>query len=262
MPRPSVPRHQSEAADQNQGNSGKDTQSHSGDQPRHSDRCQRQDNRGAGKYRQDPHRASFPRDAASRPEMIPSFRIVRQRPDFASNSLVQPLPMASRHQSHRLCEPRPILHRSRRLWQGGARFRERRLLHLQLDEPFIATCDPGYRATQNGRRDDSERLAETLCRHDQCGDLGHSDRYDMTIQLGISWSMTASAAGGLEAAPVTKERVAGLGLVTTKSMQLESEDEIKRRIAQAAKFVRCGSALPSRLNAWTLRLDQRGQCAG
>ena len=33
-----------------------------------------------------------------------------------------------------------------------------------------------------------------------------------------------------------KNRIAVLGLVTTKSGQLESKDEIKRRIARAAKF--------------------------
>jgi 5-methyltetrahydropteroyltriglutamate--homocysteine methyltransferase len=40
-------------------------------------------------------------------------------------------------------------------------------------------------------------------------------------------------AGGFEPLPLLpKDRVAALGLVTTKSGQLESKDEIKRRIAR------------------------------
>jgi hypothetical protein len=68
--------------------------------------------------------------------------------------------------------------------------------------------------------------------------------------------------GGFEAVPVTKDRVAVLGLVTTKSRQLESKDEIKRPNCPRGEIRRCGLALPSRLNAWTLCLDKRGQCAG
>jgi 5-methyltetrahydropteroyltriglutamate--homocysteine methyltransferase len=45
-------------------------------------------------------------------------------------------------------------------------------------------------------------------------------------------------AGGFEPLRMLpKDRVVVLGLVTTKSGRLESKDEIKRRIEQAAKFV-------------------------
>jgi 5-methyltetrahydropteroyltriglutamate--homocysteine methyltransferase len=50
--------------------------------------------------------------------------------------------------------------------------------------------------------------------------------------------MTPSAAGGFEPLRlVPKGKIVVLGLVTTKTGQLESKDTIKRRIDEAAKLV-------------------------
>ncbi len=53
-----------------------------------------------------------------------------------------------------------------------------------------------------------------------------------------SWNTTSDRAGGFEPLRfVPKGKTVVLGLVTSKSGRLESKDEIKRRIDQAAKFV-------------------------
>jgi 5-methyltetrahydropteroyltriglutamate--homocysteine methyltransferase len=50
--------------------------------------------------------------------------------------------------------------------------------------------------------------------------------------------MTPSVPGGFEPLRfVPKDKVVVLGLVTSKSGKLESKDDIKRRIEEAAKFV-------------------------
>jgi 5-methyltetrahydropteroyltriglutamate--homocysteine methyltransferase len=139
--------------------------------------------------------------------------------------------------------------------------------YLQLDEVFIAMlCDPGYRATQTGRGDDPQTLAEIyadmintamsdipadmtitmhLCRGNYRSTHMGSGAYDAVADVlfnrikvhGYFMEYDTDRAGGF--APLRllpKDRVAVLGLVTTKSGQLESKDEIKRRIAEAAKF--------------------------
>jgi hypothetical protein len=91
---------------------------------RQSDRCQRQDKRDAGNYRQDP--IGHPcEEMLSAPERIPFFRIVRQELDFASNSLIQRLPIACREESSPSCSTGsqrsiavPKLRPSAR-WQAG-----------------------------------------------------------------------------------------------------------------------------------------------
>jgi 5-methyltetrahydropteroyltriglutamate--homocysteine methyltransferase len=55
---------------------------------------------------------------------------------------------------------------------------------------------------------------------------------------GFFMEYDSERAGGFEPLRMLpKDRTAVLGLVTTKSGRLESKDEIKRRIDQAAKFV-------------------------
>jgi len=55
---------------------------------------------------------------------------------------------------------------------------------------------------------------------------------------GFFMEYDSDRAGGFEPLRmVPKEKTVVLGLVTSKSGQLESKDEIKRRIDQAAKFV-------------------------
>ena len=67
-------------------------------------------------------------------------------------------------------------------------------------------------------------------------------------------------AGGFEPLRlVPKGKIVVLGLVTTKTGQLESKDTIKRRIDEAAKFVPLDQL--GAVAAMRLRLDRGGQCA-
>ncbi len=139
--------------------------------------------------------------------------------------------------------------------------------YLQLDEVFIAMlCDPGYRAIQEGRGDDPQKLAEIyadmintaisdipadmtitmhLCRGNYRSTHMGSGAYDAVADVlfnrikvhGYFMEYDTDRAGSF--APLRllpKDRVAVLGLVTTKTGQLESKDEIKRRIGEAAKY--------------------------
>ena len=68
-------------------------------------------------------------------------------------------------------------------------------------------------------------------------------------------------AGGFEPLRlVPKDRQVVLGLVTTKTGRLETKDEIKRRIDEAAKYRSARSALP--VAAMRLCLDRGGQRLG
>jgi 5-methyltetrahydropteroyltriglutamate--homocysteine methyltransferase len=139
--------------------------------------------------------------------------------------------------------------------------------YLQLDEVFIAMlCDPGYRAAQEGRGDDPQKLAETyadlinvamadipsdmtitmhLCRGNYRSTYMGSGAYDAVADVlfnrikvhGYFMEYDSARAGGFEPLRLLpKGRAAVLGLVTTKTGQLESKDEIKRRIDEASKF--------------------------
>jgi 5-methyltetrahydropteroyltriglutamate--homocysteine methyltransferase len=62
--------------------------------------------------------------------------------------------------------------------------------------------------------------------------------FDKIKVHGFFMEYDTDRAGGFEPLRMLpKDRVVVLGLVTTKSGRLESKDEIKRRIEQAAKFV-------------------------
>ena len=62
-------------------------------------------------------------------------------------------------------------------------------------------------------------------------------------------------AGGFEPLRfVPKGKTVVLGLVTSKTGELESKDEIKRRIDEAARYIDAGSALPEP----TMRLREHG----
>src|SRR5580704_9278387 len=139
--------------------------------------------------------------------------------------------------------------------------------YLQLDEVFIAMlCDPGYRAAQQGRGDDPQKLAEIyadminaamldipsdmtitmhLCRGNYRSTHMGSGAYDAVADVlfnrikvhGYFMEYDTERAGGFEPLRLLpKGRVAVLGLVTTKTGQLESKDDIKRRIEAAAQF--------------------------
>jgi 5-methyltetrahydropteroyltriglutamate--homocysteine methyltransferase len=139
--------------------------------------------------------------------------------------------------------------------------------YLQLDEVFIAMlCDPKYRAQMQARGDDPEALGETY------GDLinvAMSDiPDDMTITMHLcrgNYRSTHMGAGGYDAVQeilfnkinvhgyfmeyddarsggfeplrmLPKDKQVVLGIVTTKSGKLESKDDLKRRIDEAARF--------------------------
>jgi 5-methyltetrahydropteroyltriglutamate--homocysteine methyltransferase len=139
--------------------------------------------------------------------------------------------------------------------------------YLQLDEVFIAMlCDPKYRAQMIARGDDPERLGELY------GDLINTAMADipsdMTITMHLcrgNYKSTFMGTGGYEAVQeilfskikvhgyfmeyddprsggfeplrmLPKGKLVVLGIVTTKSGKLESKDELKRRIEQAAKY--------------------------
>jgi 5-methyltetrahydropteroyltriglutamate--homocysteine methyltransferase len=139
--------------------------------------------------------------------------------------------------------------------------------YLQLDEVFIAMlCDPGYRAAQQGRGDDPQKLAEIyaglinaaiadippdmtvtmhLCRGNYRSTYMGSGAYDAVADVlfdrikvhGYFMEYDTERAGGFEPLRLLpKGRVAVLGLVTTKSGQLETKETIKRRIEEAANY--------------------------
>jgi 5-methyltetrahydropteroyltriglutamate--homocysteine methyltransferase len=138
--------------------------------------------------------------------------------------------------------------------------------YLQLDEVFIAMlCDEKYRQQMRDRGDDPEKLGETY------GDLINEAMSDIPSDMTITMHMcrgnyksTHMGAGGYDAVQeilfnrinvhgyfmeyddarsggfeplrmLPKGKQVVLGLVTTKTGKLESKDELKRRIDEAAK---------------------------
>ena len=139
--------------------------------------------------------------------------------------------------------------------------------YLQLDEVFIAMlCDPKYRAQMTARGDNPERLGEL---YGELINTAMSDiPADMTITMHLCrgiYKSTFMGTGGYEAVQeilfnkinvhgyfmeyddqrsggfeplrmLPKGKSVVLGIVTTKSGKLESKDELKRRIDEAAKY--------------------------
>jgi 5-methyltetrahydropteroyltriglutamate--homocysteine methyltransferase len=139
--------------------------------------------------------------------------------------------------------------------------------YLQLDEVFIAMlCDPKYRKQMTDRGDDPDYLGEVygelinvamsdipadmtvtmhLCRGNYKSTFMGSGGYDAMQEVlfdkikvhGYFMEYDSDRAGGFEPLKrLKKDRVAVLGLVTSKTGQLESKDAIKRRLEEAAKF--------------------------
>ena len=139
--------------------------------------------------------------------------------------------------------------------------------YLQLDEVFIAMlCDPKYRQQMQDRGDDPDYLAIAyadlinaavsdippdmivtmhLCRGNYKSTFMGSGGYDAMQEIlfdrikvhGYFMEYDTVRAGGFE--PLKKlpaDRIAVLGLVTTKTGALELTDAIKRRIDEATKF--------------------------
>jgi 5-methyltetrahydropteroyltriglutamate--homocysteine methyltransferase len=139
--------------------------------------------------------------------------------------------------------------------------------YLQLDEVFIAMlCDANYRAQVKARGDDPEELGGIYA--DLINAAIADIPPDMTITMHLcrgNYKSTHMGSGGYEAvqeilfhranvhgyfmefdteragsfAPLRllpKGKVAVLGLVTTKTGQLEGKDAIKRRLDEATKY--------------------------
>ena len=140
--------------------------------------------------------------------------------------------------------------------------------YLQLDEVnFTYLCDSKLRAQVANRGDDPEQLpaiyagminaaisdippdmttAMHLCRGNFQSTFVASGGYEPVAEIlfntinvhGYFMEYDSDRAGGFEPLRfVPKGKTVVLGLVTSKSGRLESRDELKRRIEQAAKFV-------------------------
>src|SRR5665213_4408500 len=140
--------------------------------------------------------------------------------------------------------------------------------YLQLDEVFIAMlCDEKYRGQMKARGDDPEKLGPLygdlintamsdipsdmritmhLCRGNYKSTFMGSGGYEAEQEIlfnqikvhGYFMEYDSERAGGFEPLKlVPKDRQVVLGLVTTKTGQLESKDTLKRRIDEAAKYI-------------------------
>ena len=139
--------------------------------------------------------------------------------------------------------------------------------YLQLDEVFIAMlCDPKYRRQMKDRGDDPARLGELygdlintamsdipsdmtvtmhLCRGNYKSTFMGSGGYEAVQEIlfdkinvhGYFMEYDTERAGGFEPLRMLpKNKLVVLGIVTTKTGKLESKDELKRRIDEAARF--------------------------
>ena len=140
--------------------------------------------------------------------------------------------------------------------------------YLQLDEVTIAMlCDEKYRAKMVARGDDPEKLGPLygdlintamsdipsdmtitmhLCRGNYKSTFMGSGGYEAEQEIlfnrikvhGYFMEYDSDRAGGFEPLRlVPKDRQVVLGLVTTKTGRLESKDDLKRRIDEAAKYI-------------------------
>jgi methionine synthase II (cobalamin-independent) len=140
--------------------------------------------------------------------------------------------------------------------------------YLQLDEVYIAMlCDAKYRQTTKERGDDPDKIGMLygelintamsdipsdmtitmhLCRGNYKSTFLGSGGYDAVQEIlfnqinvhGYFMEYDTARAGGFEPLRfVPKGKTVVLGLVTTKTGELESRDELKRRIEEAAKYV-------------------------
>jgi 5-methyltetrahydropteroyltriglutamate--homocysteine methyltransferase len=140
--------------------------------------------------------------------------------------------------------------------------------YLQLDEVnFTYLCDPKLRAQVADRGDDPDQLPAIyagmintaisdippdmtitmhLCRGNFQSTFVASGGYEPVAEIlfnainvdGYFLEYDSDRAGSFEPLQlVPKDKMVVLGLVTSKSGRLESKDEIKRRIEQAAKFI-------------------------
>lgn len=140
--------------------------------------------------------------------------------------------------------------------------------YIQIDEVNLAyLCDPELRKNVTALGEDPATLPQTyaklindsiskkpadmtvcmhLCRGNFAGHWVAEGGYEPVAEVlfntmnidGYFLEYDSERAGGFEPLRfLPKGKVAVLGLVTTKSAQMETKDELKRRIEQASKFV-------------------------
>jgi 5-methyltetrahydropteroyltriglutamate--homocysteine methyltransferase len=139
--------------------------------------------------------------------------------------------------------------------------------YLQLDEVFIAMlCDANYRQKMKDRGDDPEKLGALyadlintavsdvppdmkitmhLCRGNYKSTYMGSGGYEAVQEVlfsrinvhGYFMEYDTERAGGFEPLRLLpKGKTVVLGIMTTKTGELESKDQLKRRIEEAAKY--------------------------
>lgn len=139
--------------------------------------------------------------------------------------------------------------------------------YLQLDEVFIAMlCDDKYRGQMTARGDNPEKLGVIygdlineamsdipsdmtitmhLCRGNYKSTFMGAGSYDAVQEIlfnrinvhGYFMEYDDERSGGFEPLRLLpKGKIVVLGIMSTKTGQLESKDELKRRIDQAAKY--------------------------
>jgi 5-methyltetrahydropteroyltriglutamate--homocysteine methyltransferase len=163
--------------------------------------------------------------------------------------------------------------------------------YLQLDEVFIAMlCDEKYREQMRARGDNPEKLGELygdlintamsdipadmtitmhMCRGNYKSTYMGAGSYDAVQEIlfnrinvhGYFMEYDDARSGGFEPLKMLpKGKQVVLGIVTTKTGKLESRDDLKRRIDEAAKFApldqlclsgQCGFASTEEGNALT-----------
>jgi 5-methyltetrahydropteroyltriglutamate--homocysteine methyltransferase len=173
---------------------------------------------------------------------------------------------------------------------------ERGCRYLQFDDTSLAYLnDPEQRREMAGKGEDAEHLHETYIRNINRALAGRPEGLTVTTHLcrgnfRSSWAAEGgydfvaealfgelavdgffleyddARSGGFEPLRfVPKDKLVVLGLVTTKRGELESGDELKRRIEQAAQYVaveqlclspQCGFSSTVEGNALTLEQEQ------
>ena len=207
--------------------------------------------------------------------MIDHFRFVAQHTK-ATPKMTIPSPSTLHFRYGRAAVPRSIYPSMDEFYADlGATYRkvvrafaDAGCRYLQLDEVNLAyLCDPALREQVRARGDDPDalpgiyadminaaisdipsdmRITMHLCRGNFRSTFVASGGYEPIAEMlfntirvhGYFMEYDSERAGGFEPLRfVPKGKTVVLGLVTTKTGQLESKDTIKRRIDEAAKFV-------------------------
>jgi len=207
--------------------------------------------------------------------MLDHFRFVKDRTKRTAKMTI-PSPSSLHFRYGRDAVPESIYPDMRDFYrdlgQGYAKsvkaFADAGCRYLQLDEVnFTYLCDPALRAQVTARGDDPEKLPHIyagmlntamslipddmtitmhLCRGNFQSTFVASGGYEPVAEVlfnkikvhGYFMEYDTDRAGGFEPLRfVPKGKMVVLGLVTSKSGALESKDEIKRRIDEAAKYV-------------------------